>query len=215
MSIGNQQIILLYHSLLNHPDYLFKLKWPEGYRCPKCMHENAWPVKEGTLFECTRCHYKASVTAGTIFDRTRTQLTKWFRAIWFVTSQKSGASALNLKKGLLLGSYETAWTWLHKLRRAMFRPGRERLSGVIEVDETYVGGEKPGKRVRGAEGKALVVISSQEDVNRIGRIRIQRVLDASGRSLEGAVQQAVEPGSVIRTDGWKGYNGIGLAWICS
>ena len=188
-------------------DYLFQLRWPEGFRCPKCMHEKAWLVK-GVLFECARCHYKASVTAGTIFERTHTPLTKWFRAIWLVTSQKSGASALNLQRGLGLGSYETAWTWLHKLRRAMVKPGRDRLSGIIEVDETYVGGEKPGKRGRGAEGKALVLISAQEDGNRIGRIRLQRVPDASGNSLEGAVRQAVEPGSVVRTDGWTGYNGL-------
>ena len=90
----------------------------------------------------------------------------------------------------------------------MVRPGRDRLSGIIEVDETYVGGEKPGKRGRGAEGKALVLISAQEDGNRIGRIRLQRVPDASGNSLEGAVRQAVEPGSVVRTDGWIGYNGL-------
>ena len=188
-------------------DYLFQLRWPEGFSCPKCMHEKAWLVK-GVLFECARCHYKTSVTAGTIFERTHTPLTKWFRAIWLVTSQKNGASALNLQRCLGLGSYETAWAWLHKLRRAMVRPGRDRLSGIIEVDETYVGGEKPGKRGRGAEGKALVLISAQEDGNRIGRIRLQHVPDASGNSLEGAVRQAVDPGSVVRTDGWTGYNGL-------
>ncbi len=187
--------------------YLFQLRWPNGFRCLKCGHEKAWPVKE-VLFECASCHYKASVTAGTIFESTRTPLTKWFRAIWLVTSQKNGASALNIKRVLGLGSYRTAWTWLHKLRRAMVRPGRDRLSGTIEIDETYVGGEKSGKRGRGAEGKALVVIAAQEDGNRIGRIRLQRVPDASGTSLEGAVQQAAEPGSVVRTDGWSGYNGL-------
>lgn len=186
-------------------DYLFQLRWPTGFRCPKCSNRKAWPAK-GVLFECARCHYKASVTAGTIFERTRTPLTKWFRAIWLVMSQKNGASALNLKQVLGLGSYETAWTWLHKLRRAMVRSGRDRLSGRVEVDETYVGGKKPGKRGRGAEGKTLVVIAAQEDGNRIGRIRLKRVLDASGESLEGAVQQAVEPGSVVRTDSWVGYN---------
>ncbi len=186
-------------------DYLFLLRWPEGFRCPKCGHGKAWPVK-GSLFECARCHYKVSVTAGTIFERTRTPLPLWFRAVWWVTGQKNGASALNLQQVLGLGSYETAWTWLHKLRRAMVRPGRDRLSGVVEVDETYVGGEKPGKRGRGAEGKSLVVIAAQEDGNRIGRIRLSRVPDASGDSLEGAIRQAVEPGTVVRTDGWGGYH---------
>lgn len=188
-------------------DYLFQLRWPEGYRCPRCGHGKAWPVAE-ILFECAKCHYKASVIAGTIFERTRTPLTIWFRAIWWVTSQKYGASALGMKRVLGLGSYETAWTWLHKFRRAMVRPGRDRLYGTVEVDETYIGGEKPGKRGRGAAGKALVVIAAQKDGRRIGRIRLRRVPDASGDSLEEAVRQAVEPGSVVRTDGWTGYNGL-------
>lgn len=132
----------------------------------------------------------------------------WFRAIWWVSSQKNGASAKGLQRILGLGSYETAWTWLHKLRRAMVRPGRDRLAGVVEVDETYIGGEKPGKRGRGAEGKALVLIAAQMDGKRIGRIRLRRVRDASGASLNPAIQEAVEPGSVVRSDGWGGYNNL-------
>jgi transposase-like protein len=130
----------------------------------------------------------------------------WLRVIWWVTSQKNGASAKGLQRILGLGSYETAWTWLHKLRRAMVRPGRDRLAGTIEVDESYIGGEKPEKRGRGAEGKAVVVVASQMDGTRIGRIRLRRVADASAASLEAAVQEAVELGSVIRTDGWSGYH---------
>jgi len=130
----------------------------------------------------------------------------WFRAIWWVTSQKNGASAKGLQRILGLGSYETAWTWLHKLRRAMVRPGRDRLAGIVEVDETYLGGEKPGKRGRGAEGKALVVIVAQVKDKHIGRIRLHRVADASAGSLEPVIQQAVVPGSIVRTDGWRGYN---------
>jgi transposase-like protein len=132
----------------------------------------------------------------------------WFWAIWWVTSQKNGASAKGLQRILGLGSYETAWTWLHKLRRAMVRPGRDRLAGLVEVDETYIGGEKPGKRGRGAEGKALVLIAAQMDGKRIGRVRLRRIPDASGESLDPAVQEAVEPGSVVRTDGWVGYNNL-------
>jgi transposase-like protein len=133
----------------------------------------------------------------------------WFRAIWWVTSQKNGASAKGLQRVLGLGSYETAWTWLHKLRRAMVRPGRDRLSGNIQVDEIYIGGEKPGKRGRGAEGKALVVIAAQIDGRRIGRIRLTQVPDASAMSLEATIEKAVEPGSVVSTDGWGGYNNLG------
>ena len=146
--------------------------------------------------------------AGTIFEGTRKPLVLWFRAIWWVTSQKNGASALGLQRILGLGSYETAWTWLHKLRRAMVRPNQDRLSGSIQVDETYIGGEKPGKRGRGAEGKTLVVIAAQEDGEATGRIRLKQVADASAESLEAAVQEIIEPGAEVKTDGWGGYNGL-------
>jgi len=132
----------------------------------------------------------------------------WFRAIWHVTTQKYGANALGLQRVLGLGSYRTAWMWMHKLRRAMVRPGRDRLSGTVEVDETYIGGEKPGKRGRGAAGKELVVVVAQKDGRKIGRVRLRRVPDASARSLEGAVEEAVEPGSAVCTDGWVGYGGL-------
>ena len=128
--------------------------------------------------------------------------------MWYVTSQKSGVSALGLQRVLGLGSYHTAWNWLHKLRRAMVRPGRDRLTGLVEVDEIFIGGEHSGKGGRGAGGKALVIIAAQEDGKRIGRIRLRRVADAAGKSLEPAVWEMVEPGSTVRTDGWGGYNGL-------
>lgn len=193
--------------------YLYKLRWPEGFRCPRCGHEKGWHSRD-ELIRCAACDYKVSVIAGTVFEGTRKPLVLWFRAIWWVTSQKNGASAMGVQRVLGLGSYETAWTWLHKLRRAMVRPGRDRLSGTVEVDETYIGGEKPGKRGRGAEGKALVVIAAQEDGKRIGRIRLQRVRDASAGSLGPAVGRVVEPGSVVQTDDWNGYNGLkGLGYV--
>lgn len=186
-------------------DYLFHLRWPEGFRCPRCNNNAAWTIGKG-LYQCKECRYKVSITAGTIFEGTRKPLTLWFRAIWLVISTKNGASASSVQRILGLGSYETAWTWLHKLRRAMIRPDRDRLSGQIEVDETYIGGVKRGKRGRGASGKALVLIAAQIDVNHIGRIRLRRVENASAASLEEAIQQAIEPGSKILTDGWKGYS---------
>jgi len=130
----------------------------------------------------------------------------WFRAIWWVVGQKNGASAKGIQRMLELGSYQTAWTWLHKMRRAMVRPGRDRLDGVIEMDETYVGGEKPGKRGRGAVGKALVAVAVEDkgDAGR-GRIRLAVVPDASQGSLAAFAAQTVMPGSTIRTDDWSGY----------
>ena len=133
----------------------------------------------------------------------------WFRAIWWVTSQKNGASAKNIQRVLELGSYKTAWVWLHKLRRAMIRPGRDRLSGLVEVDETYIGGKKPGKRGRGAEGKVLVAIAVEDKgENKIGRIRLNIIPDASSASLTGFAKQCIEKESTIRTDDWQGYSDL-------
>jgi transposase-like protein len=157
---------------------------------------------------CTTCGKHISVIAGTIFERTRTPLSVWFRAIWWVVTQKNGASALGLQRVLGLGSYETAWTWLHKIRRAMVRPGRDRISGRVEIDETYLGGLEEGVHGRETFKKALVVIAAQEDGKAIGRIRMQRIADASADSLLPFVESAVEPGSMIHTDGWRGYAGL-------
>jgi len=194
-------------------EYLRRLRWPEGFRCPRCKGDKAWVMGRG-LMRCTHCDLQTSVTAGTIFQDTRLPLRLWFRAMWYVTNQKHGVSAVGLQRVLGLGSYRTAWTWLHKLRAAMVRPGRDRLSGTVEVDETYLGGEKPGKRGRGAAGKTLVLVAAQQDGPRIGRIRLQRVADASGARLSAAVQAGVEPGSTVRTDGWGGYGGVaGLGYV--
>jgi transposase-like protein len=148
------------------------------------------------------------VTAGTIFQDTHRPLTLWLRAMWWVTSQKNGASALGLQRVLGLGSYKTAWSWLHKLRRAMVRLGRDRLSGRVEVDETYLGSPEQGMAGRRTDKKALIVVAAQEDGKGIGRIRMKRVPDASADSLLPFVEASVEPGSVVHTDGWESYQGL-------
>ena len=185
-------------------DYFSRLRWPEGFRCPRCGEAKTWPLRSGR-WQCAGCGHQISVTAGTIFQDTRTPLTVWFRAMWWVTSQKNGVSALGLQRVLGLGSYQTAWAWLHKLRRAMVRPGRDRLSGRVEVDETYLCGLEEGVRGRQTESKALIVVAAQEDGKGIGRIRMRRVPDASAESLVPFVEESVEPGSVVHTDGWLGY----------
>ena len=187
-------------------DYLFALRWPDGFRCPGCGHERAWPVRK-VWFECARCGRQTSVTAGTILQDTRKPLRLWFRAMWHVTSQKHGASALGLQRVLGLGSYQTAWTWMHKLRRAMVRPGRERLTGVVEVDESYWGTEEEGVIGRQIERKALIAVAVEEERGAgLGRIRMQRVKDASAASLMPFVEESVESGSVVVTDDWAGYD---------
>ena len=188
-------------------EYLFCLRWPYGFRCTRCGGGKAWPVRK-ILYQCSICGYQTSVIAGTIFEGTRKPLVIWFRAIWWVVSQKNGASALGLKRVLGFGSYETAWAWLHKIRRAMVRPGRDRLLGTIEVDETYLGGFEEGVRGRQTFKNALIAVAAQEKRKAIGRIRMLRIPDASGKSLLPFIIQAIEPGSIIRTDGWEGYGGI-------
>ena len=157
------------------------------------------------FYRCAACGHDFTVTAGTLFADTHLPLRLWFQALWYVVHQKNGTSALGVQRVLGLGSYRTAWRWLHKLRRAMVRPGRDRLSGTVEVDEVYVGGEQPGKGGRGAAGKALVLVVAQVDGGKIGRIRLTRVADASAAALIPATTAAVSPGSQVLTDGWSGY----------
>lgn len=191
--------------------YLVSLRWPNGFRCPECEHNEAWETKRG-LFQCRKCRHQTSVTAGTIFHDSRKPLRLWFEAMWHITSQKYGANALGLQRILAFGSYHTAWNWLQRLRRAMVRPDRDNLNGTVEVDETYIGGERSGKRGRGAENKSLVVIAVEDKSNDedesskgIGRVRLMRIPDASSESLIGFISTHVQPGACIRTDGWIGY----------
>jgi transposase-like protein len=187
--------------------YLEALRWPDGFVCSRCGGRTAWKTKR-QQYLCAACQYPESVTAGTIFQDTHKPLRLWFRAGWYVTGQKYGASALGLQRVLGLGSYLTAWSWLHKLRRAMVRPGRDALAGRVEVDETYVGGMAEGKRGRGSANKALVIIAAEEDGVGIGRIRMARIRDASAESLLAFIRVAVTPGSQVHTDGWDGYAGL-------
>jgi transposase-like protein len=184
--------------------YLVQLRWPEGFKCPRCGHTKAWAVR-AVLYQCAACGRQTSVTAGTIFQDTRTALRTWFRALWWISSQKTGTSAKGLQQVLGLGSYETAWTWLHKVRRAMVRPGRDRLTGPVEVDETYLGGVEEGLHGRQIEKKALIAVAVEEVGRGLGRIRMRRVPDASADSLQAFVEETVAPGSVVHTDGWLGY----------
>ena len=161
------------------------------------------------LRRCAACRGETSVTAGTILDRTRTPLTSWFAAVWYVVNQKQGVSALGLQRALGLGTYRTAWTWLRKLRRAMVRPGRDLLDAAVEVDETLIGGVKPGKRGRGADGKALVVIAVGRREGGSGRVRTRRIPTASAEILTDFVLDNVARGSEVHTEGWGGYNDIG------
>jgi hypothetical protein len=190
-------------------DYIAKLRWPNGFICPSCGINTDKPsLMERGLFLCRECKRQTSITAGTLFHGSHKPLRTWFLAMWFVTSQKHGASALGLQRVLGLGSYNTAWNWLHKLRRAMVRHGRDQLSGAIEVDETYVGGIGTKVRGRGAKRKTIVAIAAEVRGRGPGRIRMAKVPDLSAPSLRGFVRDNVQKGAQLRTDAWSGYNGI-------
>jgi len=186
-------------------DYLEWLRWPAGFRCPRCAGGAGWRLSSGR-WQCAACDHQASVTAGTIFHRSRTPLQLWFAAAWQMTSQKHGISALGLQRSLGLGSYQTAWAMLHRYRVAMVRPGRERLTGRVEVDETYVGGVEAGVGGRETETKSIVAIAVEVKQSRgFGRVRLQRVDDVSQGNLIPFVTGAVEPGATVHTDGWQAY----------
>jgi hypothetical protein len=138
--------------------YLFIIKWPNGFICKRCGNQQYWHSKRN-LYICTKCQHQHSLTAGTIMDSSKSPITHWFKAMWWFTTRKSGINAVNLKELLGFGSYGTAWTWLQKLRRCTIRHEREKLSGRVEVDEFVIGGQKSGKRGRGAEGKTIVAVA--------------------------------------------------------
>ena len=187
--------------------YLERLRWAEGFVCPKGhVTAAAWRSHRG-LSVCPTCRRQVSATAGTLFEGTR-KLRHWFLAAWEVTNPKYGTSALGIQRALGLGSYETAWAWLHKLRRAMVRPDRDQLSGSVEVDETYLGEEEPGIRGRRTINRAIVVIAVEMTEGRIGRIRLRHVPNVNATSLQGFIVDVVKPRSLIHTDGWQGYASI-------
>ena len=190
-------------------DYLEWLRWPAGFSCPDCGHGGGWRLGDNR-FMCAECGGRTSVTAGTIFDRTRTPLTVWFNACWLFATSKDGVSALSLQRTLEIGSYQTAWAMLHRLRSVLGRSEREQLTGTVEVDETFIGGEEPGLRGGRQRGKKVLTCTAVEvnDPKGLGRCRMAPIEDASASSLHAFVADHVEPGSTVITDGWSGYLGL-------
>jgi transposase-like protein len=186
--------------------YLFGLRWPHGFRCPRCQHGKYWNTKRG-LYACSGCNFQVSVTAGTIFHGRRKPLRLWFRAIWYITSPYYGANAIEVQRILGFGSYHTAWEWLHKLRRTMGSFEKERLFGVVEVEKFYISDQKGG-----TSEEALVVIAAEynERLYKKGicRFRVEHINDASAQSIIGFIKKNVEADSIVHTAPWSGYNDI-------
>jgi transposase-like protein len=182
-------------------DYLEGLRWPDGFVCPECGGDNGWRISQRRMWMCAGCGRKTSVTAGTIFHRSHTPISTWFAAAWFVTSTKNGINASALQTQLGFGSYETAWAWLQKLRRAMVRPDRDRLSGLVEIDETFVGGVSVGKPGASTDKVPVQIAVERVSDTKLGRVRFA-IADAPGSlDLVEFACDVVEPGSAIRTDG--------------
>ena len=184
-------------------DYLFALRWPQGFLCPVCGSGGLAIRRD--LWRCVQCGRETSVLAGTVFQDSKLPRAVWFRALWQVASQKNGVSALGWQRALGLGNYKTAWALLHKLRRALVRPGRDRLSGTVEVDEACWGAEESGVRGRQTVRKALLLVAAQADGTGTGRIRLRRVADTNRATLHGFIADAIEPGSTVVSDGLQAY----------
>jgi len=189
-------------------EFLARLRWPEGFVCPDCGSQDGWQLKCRALFECAACHHQTSVTAGTVFHRTHKPLRLWFRAMFLITTQKLGLSAKNFMRLMGLTSYQTAWTWLHKLRRAMVRSDRPKLEGRVEVDEAFVGGVREGESGRGSSNPLVMVAvevlddaASETKKARLGRVRMEIVEDATEVSTTTFVAQNVESNARVISDG--------------
>jgi len=190
-------------------EHLFHIRWPEGFRCPRCGGETAYHITTRRLYECAQCHYQTSVTAGTIFHKTRTPLDIWFWVILLVASDKRGISAAQISRAFPV-SYPTAWTMLQKIRHAMAqRDARYPLAGIVEVDEAYFGAPTLGKkRGRGTDRTAVLVSLAVSDDGRPRFARLQSIANVKRTTIEDALEAHTTEASEIHTDALSTYQGL-------
>ncbi len=193
-------------------EFLTRVRWPDGFICPKCAARDAWRTARG-MWMCRSCGRQTSVTAGTIFHRSRYPLRVWFAAMWFVCAQKNGVSALGLQRVLGFGSYETAWAWMHKLRRAMVRPGRDLLGGEgvsVEIDQTFIGGRaQVSKLARFANKTEVVIAVERQHPKGLGRLRLRHIeLTDRKNELFDFTRDCVAHGTIVYTDGDSIYRDV-------
>jgi transposase-like protein len=184
-------------------NYLFEMRWKEGFVCPKCKNDVKYWLTAKNMIHCGVCGYQASLTAGTIFHGTRKPLLLWFHIMWWVAAQKTGVSASNMMDFMGFGSYKTVWIWLQKLRRAMLRPGRDKLFGIVEVDETNIGGMDAGTGKQIA--KTQVIIATECKGKKIGRVRFRCVKEATPDNIAPFLNENIKHGSVVITSGRDEY----------
>ena len=184
--------------------YLADQRWPGGYRCPRCDHDQGWPIESRNLIQCASCDHQTSLTAGTLMHGSKKSLTIWFKVIWLFTTNKAGLSAKALQRQLGF-SYQTAWCWMQKLRRAMVCEGREPLFGRVEVDVTKLHGEVPK---RFPSRLMPVQIAVEDRGKHMGRVRMQALPDESAATLTPSLKEVIEEGATVHTDGWSGYTAV-------
>jgi len=188
--------------------YIAEIRWGEtGFICPKCGAKGAY-VSEDDLRCCKVCCQKTSVMSGTVFHRSKKSLRLWFHVMWWMVSQKNGCSAMSLKNVMDFNSYETAWTWLHKLRKIMVDPNRTKLSGDVEVDESFIGASETEVTGRETETKILIAVAVEVKSGSMGRIRLQRIKDASSAELLPFIKNNIEKDSTVISDGWPSYSSV-------
>jgi transposase-like protein len=187
-------------------EFFVQLRWPDGFRCPVCGHEKYYFLNNKRLFQCKSCGRQTSVTAGTVFHRLRKPFSTLLWAVYLVGTTKKGISGLELQRKLGISTYKSAWLLIHKIREAMSPKGILKLTKVVEVDETLVGGHHEGKRGRGAEGKTLVAVAVETNGKKMGRSRLNVVPSASKEDLVGFICDHVEKGAVVHTDGLASYS---------
>lgn len=189
--------------------YLFEKRWPEGFVCPRCEGSEYYYHRPRQLYECKQCRYQCSVTAGTIFHRSRVPLRKWFWMILLMVRHKAGYSMLGLQKLLGIGQYRTVWMMGHKIRKAMAERNQlYYLSGLVEMDDAYFGGKAAGKRGRGAEGKAKVVVMAENQGDHPGFASMEVVLNLDEDSIRQVASKWIYAGGTVRTDAYSSFQNL-------
>lgn len=186
--------------------HLFALRWPDGYKCPRCGHDRYCFHSTRRLYQCSKCKYQVSVTAGTVFHKTRTPLAKWFWMIFMMARQKSGVSMLGLQRMLAIKTYKTVWVMGHKIRKAMAdRDAQYQLAGLVEMDDAFVGSRKVGPGGRGARGRSKILVAAENRGKHAGFAVMRQVPAVSSNQILSLARDKITEGSTIRSDGWHAY----------
>lgn len=178
--------------------YWIEARWGGEPACARCSSKRVWSERGGFLFECADCGHQTSLTSGTVLEKTRKPFRMWFRAVFEISSRRNGISAKELQRIMGFGSYETAWTWLHKLRAALVRPSREPLAEAVQIDEAFVGAKRAGK--------SLVLVATETD----GRVRMAQADNNDAETIKRFADAEIAPDASVTSDGHKGYGAKSL-----